>query len=202
MHFREESVGKTVTHPSVGLHTYMSKNNVSPPKSFRNATPQVSAESRCPSSGGEFTVFRRSVWNPSQTRKPLISCLPHLPSSKYPHSWRILNIQPETTAIRQWKQYVSSRQWVCSSEKTSLEVCPLNQSSISSEGNLLARLLSKQPEVKNHALSSEAPCGKVLVLSWECPPFVGPWHSKHHNLKKVAKAVFLNLTVLLKVRTS
>lgn len=81
----------------------MSKTNVPLLKHFRNATLQASSEGRCPSSGGELslTVLQRSVWNPTQIPKPLISCFHHLPRSRYTHSWRIHNIQPETTAVRQ-----------------------------------------------------------------------------------------------------
>lgn len=98
--------------PLLDCSSYTSKNNVSPPKSFRNATLQISSEGRCPLSGGELAVFQRSVWSPAQIPKPIISCFPHLPSSRDPHSWRIHNTQPETTGVRQQKQSVSALQYV------------------------------------------------------------------------------------------
>lgn len=147
----------------------------------------------------ELTVFQRSFWNPAQIPKPLISCLPHLPSSRYPHSWRTHNMQQETTALWQWKQYVSPLQWICPSEKTSLKVCPSNQSPISSEGSLLVMLLSKQQEVQNHChLKLWVLRMHILFCSlwWNhrvilgVSSFYGSWHSKHHKLEKVSKAVF------------
>lgn len=71
--------------PLLDCSPCMSKNNVSPPKCFRNATLQVSSKGRCPSSG-ELTVFQRNAWNPAQIHKPLLSCFSHLPSSRYPHA--------------------------------------------------------------------------------------------------------------------